>query len=155
LKKEINLIKDLTAQNSYADFYGLMPGDNSAPIAPGTPVNFPQNGPVSGSITRLNANTFNLAETGTYEVQFQVSITEAGQLVIALNDGLGFLEVPNSVVGRATGTSQIVGISLITTHVANTQLSIWNPSGNPAALTITPVAGGTQSVSCHLVIKQL
>jgi len=144
-----------SATLAYSDFYGLMPGDNSTTVAAGTPVQFPQDGPTNGVITRLDAMTFNLKNIGTYEILFQVSVTEAGQLVIGLNSGTGFQEVPNSVVGRATGMCQIVGMSLINTTVANTQLEIMNPSGNTPALTITPFAGGESSVSCHLVIKQL
>jgi len=140
---------------AFADFFGLMPGDNSATIAAGTGVSFPQDGPTNGIITRLSVNTFNLKNVGVYEVQFQVSVTEAGQLVVALDDGTGFLEVPNSVAGRATGTSQIVGISLLQTLVANTKLAVFNPVGNTPALTVTPYAGGAHPVSCHLVIKQI
>jgi hypothetical protein len=140
---------------AYSDFFGLMPGDNSATVGAGTAVSFPQDGPSNGLITRLDDKTFSLKNIGIYEVQFQVSVTESGQLVIALDNGSGFLELPYSVVGRATGASQIVGISLFETTVSNTKLSIFNPSGNTPALTVTPFAGGTHNVSCHLVIKQL
>lgn len=34
-------------------------------------------------------------------------------------------------------------------------LTVRNPAGNTAALTITPLAGGTRSVSAHLVITQI
>ena len=56
---------------NFADFYALMPGDNSAPIALGEDVNFPQDGESSNTtITRLSDNSFNLAEIGTYRVFF-------------------------------------------------------------------------------------
>ena len=84
-------------------------------------------------------------------VQFQVSITEAGQLCVELNG----LEQPQTVVGRATGTSQIYGTSLIQTSSANSVLRIINPAGESTGLTITPVAGGTKPVSAHLVIMQI
>lgn len=42
-------------------------------------------------------------------INWQVSITEAGQLVLARNGA----QIPNTVVGRAAGTSQISGSSLI------------------------------------------
>ena len=57
-------------------------------------------------------------------------------------------------MGRATGTSQIVGESLITVG-ANTTLEVINPAGNASALTITPIAGGTHSVSAHLVVQRV
>ena len=64
-----------TALN-YADFYALMPPDNSATVAPGTDVSFPQDGPNSGaSITRTGASSFNLSEIGTYQVFFNVPVS--------------------------------------------------------------------------------
>lgn len=137
---------------SFADFFALMPGDNAATIALGAPVLFPQDGPASGGvITRASAGTFQLANVGTYEVSWQVSVTEAGQLVLAL----GGLEQATTVVGRATGTSQISGTCMITTVAPNTILSLVNPAGNATALTITPNAGGASAVSAHLVIKMV
>jgi hypothetical protein len=84
-------------------------------------------------------------------VLFQVSADEAGQLVLTLNGE----ELPYTVVGRATGTSQLVGMALVNTTVATSVLTVRNPADNAAALTITPTAGGTEPVSAHLVITQL
>jgi hypothetical protein len=114
-------------------------------------VDFPQDGPASGTIVRLGPDTFSLPIAGTYEVTFQVSVTEAGQLAIALNGS----ELAYTVSGRATGTSQLVGTALVTTVVPFSILGIENPPGSPTALTITPLAGGTQPVSAHLVIVRL
>lgn len=82
---------------------------------------------------------------------FQVSVSEAGQLVLTLNG----TELAYTVSGRATGTSQIVGIALIETFTENSTLTVRNPAGNPTALTITPLAGGASQSSAHLVITQL
>ena len=60
-----------------------------------------------------------------------------------------------TVVGRATGTSDISGMFLVETTTINSTLTVQNPAGNAAALTITPLAGGTNSVSAHLVITQI
>jgi hypothetical protein len=129
-----------------------MPTDNPATVAIGAAVEFPKNGPVTGSgITRLTTSTFELADIGTYQILFQVSVDEAGQLVVAL-DGI---ENADTVVGRATGTNQIVGICVVATTAINTVLSIQNPAGNSTALTITPHAGGTSPVSAHLVIVRV
>ncbi len=137
---------------NYADFYALMPPDNAATVAPGTDVSFPQDGPNSGSgIARSGPDSFNLAEIGTYQVLFQVSVTEAGQLILTLNGE----DLAYTVVGRATGTSQIVGMAIVETTVMNSVLTVRNPEGTAAALTITPLAGGTRSVSAHLVITQI
>jgi hypothetical protein len=140
-----------SASSSYAQFFALMPGDNSATVAVGAAVAFPQDGPTSGSIVRTGPNTFNLPIVGTYEVSWQVSISEPGQLQLAIG-GVG---LPNTVVGRATGTSQLFGMCLITTSVTDSILSVMNPSGNSTALTITPIAGGTSPVSATLLIKML
>jgi len=138
---------------SFADFFALMPGDNPVPIAAATAVGFPQNGPSdgSGSISRLSPTTFNLSAIGTYEVFFQVSVTEPGQLMLRVNG----VELAYSVVGRATGTNQLTGMCLVTTSVINSTIEVINPSGNAPQLTITPAAGGTHPVSGHLVIKRL
>ena len=137
---------------NFADFFALMPPDNAATVAPGTDVDFPQNGSNSGSgIARTGADSFNLSEIGTYQILFQVGTDEAGQLVLTLNGS----ELAYTVVGRATGTSQIVGMTIVTTTTINSILTVRNPSSNATALTITPLAGGTQPVSAHLVILQI
>ena len=137
---------------NFADFYALMPPDNSATVAPGTDVSFPQNGPNSGSgIVRTGPSAFNLSLIGSYQILFQGSVTEAGQLLLTLNGA----DLEYTVVGRATGTSQIVGMAIVTTTVINSILTVRNPAGNATALTITPLAGGTRPVSAHLVITQL
>jgi len=137
---------------NFADFYALMPPDNAVTVAVGSDVDFPEDGPTSGAtITRLTASSFSLGSIGTYQVLFQVSVDEAGQLILTLNGA----DLAYTVVGRATGTSQIVSMALVTTTVVNSILTVRNPVGNPTALTITPLAGGTRPVSAHLVITQI
>ena len=136
----------------YADFYALMPPDNAATVAPGTEVSFPQDGPNSGTgIARSGPDSFTLAEIGTYQVLFQVSVTEPGQLVLTLNG----VDLAYTVAGRAGRTAQIVGMAIVETTSVNSVLTVRNPEGTAAALTITPLAGGTRPVSAHLVIVQL
>ena len=137
---------------NFADFYALMPPDNAATVAPGTDVSFPQDGPNSGSdIARTGPDSFNLAQIGTYQILFHASVTEAGQLILTLNGE----DLDYTVAGRATGASQIIGMALVTTTVIDSVLTVRNPAGNAAALTITPVAGGPRPVSAHLVITQI
>ena len=137
---------------NYADFYAIMPPDNAATVAAGTDVSFPQDGPNSGSgIVRTGPSAFNLAEIGTYQVLFQVSVTEAGQLILTLNGE----DLAYTVAGRTTGTSQIIGMAIVETTEINSILTVRNPEGTAAALTITPLAGGTRPVSAHLVITQI
>jgi len=137
---------------AFADFYALMPLDNPTPIATGEDVAFPQNGPTSGTtITRLTDSSFNLADPGVYQVMFQVSAAEAGQLILTLNGE----DLAYTVAGRATGTSQIVGVALVETTTVDSVLTVRNPDGTAEALTITPLAGGTRPVSAHLTITRL
>lgn len=137
---------------NYADFYALMPPDNAATVAPGTNVSFPQDGPNSGvSITRTGASSFNLSEIGTYQIFFNVPVSETGQLELTLNGA----PLAYTVVGRAAGTSDISGMFLVDTTTINSILTVRNPAGNAAALTITPLAGRTNSVSAHLIIIQI
>ncbi len=138
---------------AFGDFYALMPGDNPATIAVGADVLFPEDGSFSAgsAIARTSPSKFKLSAIGTYQVMFQVSVTEPGQLDLTLNG----VEQLGTVVGRATGTSQFTGMSLVTTTVANSVLTVRNPAGNSTALTITSLAGGTSPVSAHLVITQI
>ena len=83
-----------------------MPPDNAATVAPGTDVSFPQDGANSGTdISRTGPGSFNLAQIGTYLVNFNVGVNEAGQLILTLNGA----EIDYAVFGRATGTSDISG----------------------------------------------
>lgn len=143
---------------AYAEFFALMPPDNAATVAAGAPIEFPQDGPTSNVITRLAGNPltdFVLPNVGTYRVDFSAAVTEAGQLVIALKSGAGWVELAYTVYGRATGANPISGDALIKTTVANSVLEIRNPTGNTPALTMTPVAGGTHPVVASLIIQRL
>jgi hypothetical protein len=134
-----------------AEFYALMPSDNSATVGAGVAVSFPESGPSSGSITSSSGTQFSLGSAGTYRVTFVVSVTEAGQLALSLNGSM----LAYTVVGRATGTSEIVGDALVQTTAPNAVLAVINPPGESTALTITPLAGGVNSVSASLVIQEI
>jgi hypothetical protein len=139
--------------SEFAEFYALMPPDNSATVAPSSVVSFSQTGPQSGSglIARLTSSTFQMGAIGTYRVSFEVPVTEPGQLELTLNG----VALPYTVVGRATGTSEITGDSLVNVATVASVLAVVNPSGESTALTITPLAGGTMPVSASLVIQKL
>ena len=129
-----------------------MPPDNAATVAPGTDVSFPQDGPSDGTgIVRAGDDSFILTQIGTYQVLFQASVTEPGQLILTLNGA----DLAYTVAGRATGTSQIVGMAIVETTTANSVLTVRNPDGTAEPLALTPLAGGTRPVSAHLVITQL
>ena len=139
----------------FAEFFGLAPPDNAATVAAGTNVQFPQDGPSDGSIVRISASQFNLSNIGTYQVYFQVPVTESGQLVVSLDSGGGPVEQAYTVVGRGATTSQIVETTLVQTTVSDTLLAVQNPAGAASALTITPLAGGNDPVSSSIVIEQI
>jgi Collagen triple helix repeat (20 copies) len=140
---------------AYAEFYALMPPNNPATVGAGIAVEFPQNGPTTGVITRRSASELVLPQVGIYRVAFAVSVDEAGQLVIGLDSGSGMVELPYTVYGRATGTSLISGEALVTTTVPNSALELRNPTGNTPALTITPKAGGSHAAVASIVVQQL
>jgi hypothetical protein len=133
-----------------ADFYALMPPDNSTTVFPSGAVAFPRASVGFGTDIGGGPNTFFFLTTGTYLVTFQVGVSEPGQLVLAVNG----IEISTSIVGRATGSSQIVGTSLVSALAGDT-LQLRNPTGNASALTITPGAGGAQAVSAHLTILRV
>ena len=141
----------LSGPLAFSEFYALMPGDNTATIAAGTLINFPTNGRSNGVIIRSSANEFTLPDVGTYQVNWQVSVSEAGQLGLRLNGTL----IASTVVGRATGTTQIVGNTIITTTVPNSLLGVVYPAGNTPALTITPNAGGNSAVTANIIITRI
>jgi hypothetical protein len=133
-----------------AEFFALMTPDNAATVAPGTDVQFPQDGPnTGGTVTRTGPGSFNLSTIGVYRVTFQVPVSEAGQLILTLNGA----DLAYTVVGRATGTSQISATVLVQTNSVNSLLTVRNPAGNSTALTITPLSGGTRPVSATLLIE--
>jgi Collagen triple helix repeat (20 copies) len=135
----------------FAEFFALMPSDNAATVAVGARVQFPRDGPATGSITRLTDSTFQLGSVGTYRVSFAVSVTEAGQLMLQLNG----VALSYTVAGRATGTSQVVGEALVTTTAPDAVVGVMSPAGNSTALTITPAAGGAAPVSATLIVQKL
>jgi hypothetical protein len=141
------------AVSNFAEFYALMPPDNTATVAPGTDVDFPQNGPQDGTanIARTGPGSFVLSAVGIYRVDFSVPVDEPGQLELTLNGA----QLAYTVTGRATGTTPIAGEALVQTTVANEVLTVRNPASEPTALTITPLAGGTQPSSATLTIEQL
>ena len=138
------------APAQYAEFYSLTPPDNPATVPPGDAVSFPNDGPSAGGLVRSSDSTFVVPQTGTYRIAFSVPVTEAGQLQLERND----IPLAYTVVGRATGTSPIAGESLVEADAGDV-ISVINPPGNSTALTITPLAGGTEPVSASLIIEQL
>jgi hypothetical protein len=149
-------IRPDSPDNSYSDiieFFALIPNDNTSSVAVGGYVEFPQNGPSSASVStnRTSSSNFILKKKGLYLVFFQASVAEPGQLVLEI----GGVPIMRTVVGRDTGTTQIIGHSLVRTTINNTSLRVQNPSGNSTALTLSSIAGGASPVSANLRVSFL
>ena len=137
---------------AYADFYAQMPSENPTTIAVGTDINFPEDGATSCTdIRRISSSAFSLAGAGAYLIMFDVCVEEEGQLVLTLNG----TDLNNTVAGRAASTAQISGMNIIETTSPNSIITVRNPLGNTAPLTITPSAGGERPVTAHLIIIKL
>ena len=136
----------------FAEFYSIVADESGNTVFPGDDIVFSRDGANSGDgITRLTECSFVLSEAGTYQVQFVVSTSDAGQLILALNGA----ELEYTTVGRGIGFSQIVGAALVSTDTANAVLTVRNPAGNVLPMRLTPYAGGAQPVTAHLVITRL
>jgi len=136
----------------FSDFFALAPPDNSAPILAGQAVAFPHVGSTTGAIVATGPTTFLLPTIGTYLVQFQVDVVEPAQLQLSLNT----VPQPSTVVGRSTGTTQIIGVSLVTTTTSNSILQVINPIANNS-LTLPPfdMLNTTHPGSAHLTIIRI
>ena len=132
---------------AFADFYALLPPDNSDPIAPGGAVAFPQTNITSGAtIGRLSDTEFTLTVPGIYLVQFQIPITGDAQAVLALNG----VELPYTVV---SGDDLLTGVALVETTLATDVLSVLNPATATGNLVVD--SNATTPNTAHLVITQL
>jgi hypothetical protein len=152
---------------NYAMFFGQTAGtgmigtDYAATVAVKTSagtgrVPFPQDGVTSaGTVTRIDATSFQLGTPGDYEVSFKVHTTEPGQLQLEL-DGADLVETATANMNPTSGGHPIVGSFLITVPMGGGVLALVNPTGNAAALTITPADGSnTHANAQNIVIKQL
>ena len=147
--------------SNFADFYGQMSqggiNDNPDDIGPGESVNFPS--PIVnpfGIIQRkegTSPNEFVLPPDSIFEITFQVTTNNAGELIVVLNGN----ELVQTVVGKSGGGS-LVGMSIITTPSGSESiLSINNPVGSPpGGLKIDESSGSLiQPLTCHLIIKKI
>ena len=136
----------------FGSFYAIVPPTGGIVIPVGGAVPFIFDGPLSG-INRFSASEFILPVVGVYEVSVQATITEPGQLILALDTGAGPVDIGETVAGRSTGTSQIVIHTHIATTVPNSLLSVRNPVGNPIPLTFTPSISGSRNAAFTLSVS--
>jgi hypothetical protein len=128
--------------------------DNPDPIEAGQSVNFPSpsTNPY-GTIQRASPNSFTLPPNGVFEITFQVTVQNTGELVVVLNG----VEKSMTVVGKSGG-GPIVGMCILATPPSiNSTISINNPATATAGGVKVDEATGalTEPLSCHLIIKQL
>lgn len=152
--------------SQFAMFFGLTAGtgngagtDYSSTIAVKSGAGtgrfpFPQDGPTAG-IARVNTTSFTLPTIGTYEIYFSVHTTEAGQIQLEL-DGVDLPETVAANMNATAGGHLITGTFFVTTSLPNAILAVINPSGNAAALTITPADGASTHANAQvLTIKKI
>jgi len=130
--------------------------DNPDSIDPGSAVHLPRPSVNPyGSIQRSASCPFEflLPPNSIFEITFQVTVQNTGELVIVLNGQ----ELSQTVVGKSGG-GFVVGMSIITTPSGSqSTLSINNPStAVPGGIKIDEATAAlSQPLSCHLIIKQL
>ena len=141
------------AVNTYANFYGLQPTNNLPVVLPGMAIEFPNDGPLYGDISRLSASTFNLATPGNYLVMFNLTVVEGAEVCVSLNS----VELPQTLVARAAAETQLSGNYIINVPDPNTVLSIVNPVGTPIPLTLSSNngTGSGKALSNHLNLLRL
>lgn len=154
-----------TGAPDVAMFYGTTAGtgmfgeatDYAATVAVQTAagtgrVPFPNAGPATAgaSTTNTSSTLKTLTKTGIYRVSWQVGFDETSQLQVAIND----VGVDNTTTLSGAGTQQNSN-SVLISAVADDTLSIINPPGNPAALTVSPAAGLTHAQAPSLIVEYL
>ncbi len=145
----------------FSDFYELVSTDISIGLDVALP--FTNTGSTTNVIVPVGGSggtQFYLPVVGTYLVFFEASVSGAAQLELTLATSPVATPalVANSTVGRATGSSQIVGMSLVTTTTPNSVLSVISPSTNAGAIILTsgtPSGAVGSALSTHLVILRI
>jgi hypothetical protein len=107
---------------------------NNEQVFPDSEIQFPLLGPTNtATISKLTQSSFLLNNPGIYNIRFQISIIEEGQIGILLQKGLIFEIVAS--YGRSGTNSQIVGDVIFSTNYPGSIIYIKNFSSG--AVTIT------------------
>ncbi len=149
-----------------AMFYGLTAGtgntdstDYAATVAVQTTagtgiVPFPRNGPTFGAPAVRSGSApgaFVVATAGIYEVSWNIAFLEASQLQLAVNNA----RVNNTTSFSGAGT-QLNQNTVLVSLAAGDVVSVINPSGNAAALTVQTADGSlTHAQAPSFVIKRI
>jgi hypothetical protein len=129
--------------------------DNPNAIEPGFAINFPSPTVNPFGIQRNGTSTseFVLPPNSVFEITFQVTIQNTGELVVVLNGN----ELIETVVGHPGGGAVVGMCIIVTPPTINSIISINNPSSaKPGGVKVDESSGAlTQPLSCHLIIKKL
>lgn len=106
-----------------------MPGDNTATIATGSPIEFHQDGITNGIITPINSSQFNIPLRWNLYGLLASKYSRSRSNMLQLNG----TEIARSVAVKATGIDQIIGETIIITTEPNSNKgyeSKWESSCN-------------------------
>jgi hypothetical protein len=141
-------IPGVAATPDFAEYYA--PAEGSHYVQPGDNLEFPQDGPNEGTISRADpATTFTLAAIGTYRVAFTASVDQSAQVQLRL-DGV---DVPYAAFGRWGGDGILSGEVFITTSVVGSALTL--RSSGAYGFFLAANAGGYNPTAAHLTIQQM
>ena len=105
-----------TPPGTFAEFYHTYDGASAVAVPPGAAIPFPNFGPSSGStIFPFLGGQFVVTASGTYEVTFEVSTSDAGGDALAIN--VNGVNVPYAQISQ--GTKTLVGKFLLTLNVGD------------------------------------
>jgi hypothetical protein len=168
---EVSMVNSATpvggASGDAAMFFGLTAGtgsagtDYTATVAAGTPVRFPQNGPVAGSgiirsaiATAPTGGGFEVTATGIYQVSWAVGTLESGELQLAiLTAGPTYTPIANTTALTGAGTEQNTNTVLVSLTEGQS-IALISAAGNTPALTIQTADGSvTHAQAPSLVIS--
>jgi hypothetical protein len=129
--------------------------DNPDPIEPGYAISFPSPSINPFGIQRYGTSTteFVLPPDSIFEIIFQVTLQNTGELVVVLNGN----ELIETVVGSSGGGAVVGTCIIFTPSSTNSIISINNPStAVTGGIKVDEASGAlTQPLSCHLIIKKL
>lgn len=151
-------LSNIPGTGPWAQFYGNTTGtgsegdDYAATVAVGAAVPFPRSGPSLGTgLVPGGLNQFVLPLTGRYRVSWAVDFVEASQLQVDLSGVAQTATTSTSGAGTQQNTNTVV-----ISAGAGDLLSIINPAGNAAALTVQPADGSlTHAQAPSLLIEFL
>jgi hypothetical protein len=146
---------------AYGFFWHEVDPETEPTIAVDAPFPFDTDGPGTAGVVRQSDDfTFTLVEAGTYDISWMVSVEEAGQTALYVDDpeASGLFPAtsfrPETLAGHAAITNQITNRVIITTTAPNANIRIYNHS-SATALTLTTHPGGTQRGTTSLAIVRL